>query len=416
MRQAACLYAQQNGFFEGAGGNLDACTAANDANGSILTVHYPPSTSAGQYAGDPTKVEVAITRAHRTFLAGIIGLPVINVSTNAVAAYDLGMSNTSSLLALDNTSQCGTGVTHGTGDISIFPVVPGTDGGYVQVNSSCGWTASPDHLCPTSGQGALRIDGSGTITAPHVYVHGGCKRSGDLNGPLTEGHVQVGDPLEGLPEPDLGTPNPGAECGVGSGNFTTPTGSGAGGCRFNSAGTVNLQPGVYYGGWEIRNNVEIVLAPGIYVMAGGGIRLNAGGSITSVQGGGGTPAPVLIFNTDNPVTGTGQDDVDLNAQGTLRLRPIASGPYKGILVWNDGSEDASNPEAEIHLGGQASLDIAGTIYNPKGLVRLEGGSGLGGTAAVQIIAWQWDVGGNAQLNMPYDPNQLYQFPTQGLVR
>ena len=50
-----------------------------------------------------------------------------------------------------------------------------------------------------------------------------------------------------------------------------------------------MQPGVYYGGWEIQNNVTLELAKGVYIIAGGGIKLNAGGSITSVQGGAGTP-------------------------------------------------------------------------------------------------------------------------------
>ena len=75
----------------------------------------------------------------------------------------------------------------------------------------------------------------------------------------------------------------------------------------------------------------------------------------------------------------------------------------------------SNPTAQVTLGGQVSLDIAGTVYNPKGLVTMEGGSGVGSTAAVQIIAWQVDVGGNANLDMPYDPNQLYRFESKGLV-
>ena len=232
-------------------------------------------------------------------------------------------------------------------------------------------------------------------------------------GTLTEGAVQIGDPLLELPPPAFGQPTPGAECGIGTGTFTTPTGSGAGGCRFSGSGIVNLAPGVYYGGWNIQNNVTLVLQPGIYVIAGGGVRLNAGGSITSVEGISGVPAPVMFFNTDNPVTHTGQSDLDFTATSTLKLRAIDSGPYRGILLWNDGN--GSNPTALITLGGQVGLDIAGTIYSPKGLVKMEGGSGIGSTAAVQIIAWQVDVGGNANLDMPYDPNQLYRFESKGLV-
>jgi len=259
----------------------------------------------------------------------------------------------------------------------------------------------------------MDITGNGTVTTPHAYVAGTCKASGTLVGPLTEGAVQIGDPLAELPMPPFGSPNPGAECGVGSGVFTTPTGPGASGCSFNGSGTINLQPGVYYGGWKITNRPTLVLAPGIYVIAGGGVSLQANSSITSVQGGTGGPAPVLIVNTDNPVTHTGQTDLDFTAQSTLKLRGLDTGPYKGILIWNDRS--GSNPTALITLGGQDTLDIAGTVYSPKGLVKMEGGSGVGSTASVQIISWQFDVGGNSNLDMPFDPNGLYQFPAKGLV-
>ena len=413
MREAACLYAEQNGFFSGAAGDVDACTPANDPNGTVLTINYPPSTSAGEFAGDPGKVEVVLARTHHSFLAGIIGVANIGVTSSAVAAYDTGNSNTSSLIALDPNNDCSSGKTHGTGDITIHPVVPGDLGGYIHVNSTCG-NGSPDSICGTNGQGGLNLSGNGaTVTAPHTYVAGTCKSSGNLVGPLTEGAVQIGDPLLELPPPSFGIPNPGARCGP-TGPFTTPTGPGAGGCRFANAGNVDLQPGVYYGGWQIQNNVTLVLAPGIYVIAGGGVTLSAGGSITSVQGGTGGPAPVMIFNTDNPVTHTGQDKLDFTAQSTLKLHAIDSGPYQGILVWNDGA--GSNPTAIVTLGGQTNLDLTGTIYSPKGLVTLEGGSGVGSTASVQVIAWQFDVGGNSTLDMPYDPSQLYQFPVKGLVR
>jgi hypothetical protein len=413
MRQAACFYAEQNGLFPGAAGDVTACIPANDPSGTVLTVNWPPSNAApAPFKGEPAFVEVVLSRTHRSFLAQIIGIPSIGIATAAIAAFDNGDSNSSSLIALDPGNSCQAGKTHGTGDILIHPVVPGTDGGYVHVNSTCA-TGTPNSTCGSTGQGGLDLTGNGTVTSPHTYVAGTCKASGTLSGPLTEGAVQIGDPLAELPAPAFGIPNPGGECGMGSGTFTTPTGPGAGGCRFSGAGTVHMQPGVYYGGWDIRNNVTLVLDPGIYVIAGGGIKLNAGGSITSVQGASGEPAPVLFLNTDNPVTHTGQADLDFTATATLKLHALDSGPYRGILVWNDRS--GSNPTSQVTLGGQVSLDLAGTIYNPKGLVKMEGGSGVGSTASVQIIAWQFDVGGNANLDMPYDPNELYHFPAKGLV-
>ena len=411
MSEAACSYARRNGLFPSAT-NDDLCTAANDPNGTTLTVNYPPSTSGGTFAGRDGFVEVIIARQYHSFLANVAGISQIGVASSAVAAFSAGDSNSSSLIALDPRNSCQAGKTHGTGSITIHPVAGVTSGGYVHVNSTCA-TGSPDNVCSTSGQGGLDIVGQGTLTSPHTYVSGTCKESGNLVGALTEGAVQIGDPLLELPPPSFGTPDPGAECGVGSGVFTSPTGPGASGCNFNGSTTVNLNPGVYYGGWKITSHPTLVLAPGIYVMAGGGISLSGGGTITSVQGGSSAPAPVMIFNTDNPVTRLGQATLDLTAQGTLNLRAIATGAYRGILIWNDGN--GSNPTAPVTLGGEANLNIAGTIYSPKGPVTLEGGSGVGSTAAIQIIAWQFDVGGNSNLDMPYDPAQLYSFDEKGLV-
>jgi len=412
MAEAACSYARRNGLFPSAT-NDDQCTAANDPNGTTLTVNYPPSTSGGTFAGRDGFVEVIVARSYHSFLANVIGISQIGVASSAVAAFSAGDSNSSSLIALDPGNSCQAGRTHGTGNITIHPVAGVTNGGYVHVNSTCA-TGSPNSTCSNTGQGGLDIVGGGTVTSPHTYVSGTCKANGGLSGPLTEGAVQIGDPLLELPPPTFGPP--GAECGVGSGIFTSPTGPGAGGCTFNGSDTVNLSPGVYYGGWKITSHPTLVLAPGIYVIAGGGVSLQSGGTITSVQGGPGSPAPpapVMIFNTDNPVTHSGQDKLDFTATGTLNLHAIATGPYRGILIWNDGN--GSNPTAPVTLGGQSSLDVAGTIYSPKGTVTLEGGSGVDSTAAVQVIAWQFDVGGNATLDMPYDPSQLYRFDEKGLV-
>jgi hypothetical protein len=420
MVAAACFYAHQNGFFGGPTSTA-ACIPANDSNGTSLTVNYPPSSAAGPFAGRSGFVEVIISRPHNSYFAGLIGMPSFSVATSAVAAFNDGDSNTSSLVALDPGDCAGGAAGHiaGGANVNIHPA-PGVtgDGGYVHVNQDCA-TGPPDSMCG-SGSGALKVDGGGSLTAPKIYVHGTCQASGTVSGDLTEGAVQIGDPLAELQPPNFAG-SPGAECGIGSGKFTAPTGAASKGCLFKSPGTVVLAPGVYYGGWDIRNNVVLELQSGIYVIAGGGVTLNAGGSITSATGGAGTPAPVMIFNTDNPsATCPGganhecQQSIDFTASARLSLRGMDSGPYKGILLWNDGN--GSDPDATITIGGQSDIDIAGTIYNPKGLVKLDGGSDTSGYAAVQIISWRWDIVGGANLDMPYDPNELYHLDQKGLVR
>lgn len=433
MLEAGCFYARQNGFFASATTNSGAtgCTTANDPNGTRLEVFYPPSASAGDFAGRPNHVQVVLTRPHRSIFAGILGLQTFTVSASAVAAWDDGSSNSNSLVALDPTT-CASGKISGTNTaVTIDPVMnPDTglpfDGGYVHVNSSCGNPPTPPDPPPYEcgngeGSGALKIDSNGSmLTAPHVYVHGTCVKShtNTFAAPLDEGAVQIGDPLADLPRPRFAD-FPAGQCGAG-GSVTGPVGSARKGCTFNSAGVVDLSPGVFYGGWSIGNSVQLRLDPGVYIIAGGGITLAAGGSIESVSGDPLVEARVMIFSTDNPQKACADKDgferqggLDFTANSTFNAKGLNSGPWAGLLVWQDGL--GCNPTAPVSLGGQTNLNISGTIYAPKALVTLSGGSSGTGIATVQIISWQWSITGNATLTMPYDPRELFQRAQKGLV-
>ena len=430
---AACFYARQNGLFAAAN---TGCSTAIDPNGTTLTVNYPPDASAGPgYMGRRYYVQVKVSREHPVFFGRLFGTSVATVTTSAVAANTKGNSNSNSLVALDPTT-CSSGVVTGGASVSIVPSIdPSTglpyDGGYVQVNSGCG-SGAIDNVCGVGeGNKALAITGSGSnLTAPRVFVHGTCSRANNnsFSSPLVEGAVQIGDPLAQLQPPRVSDFAAG-RCGP-SGMVTAPTGANSHGCNFNTAGTYLLSPGVYYGGWAIGNNVTLQLNPGIYIMAGGGVSLNAGGTISSITDISGNPAPVMVFSTDNPpATCPGgasyqcQGSIDFTASSTLKVRglnetpcpPVSTTgcPYNGILLWQDGS--GSNPTKPVTLGGQTTLDISGRLRT-KGARDAHRGSTGTGIAAVQIIAWQWSLGGGAVLTMPYDPAKLYRPQDKGLVR
>jgi Putative Flp pilus-assembly TadE/G-like len=409
MRSAACFYARQNGFFPLAADDT-GCSPANDPNGSTLTVNYPPSAQAGSFAGSSGYVEVILSRQHQSFIAGFLGLRQFAVSSSAIAAFNSpGQSNPNSLIALDPGNTCSSGVVHGGGTVNIHPVSGAPTGGFVQINATCS-TGATNSTCEQPGNGALDVKGGATLTSPQTNVSGTCKRGsvGGLTGPLTEGAVQIGDPLADLPPPRF-SDYPDGNCQ----NGTTTHRTGPFSCTFNN--DVTLNPGVYYGGWTITNKTTITLTAGLYIIAGGGIKIQGSGEITSVAGAAGA-APVMIFNTGCPTCTPPQTqgNVTLSTQSSIDLRPIATGPYRGIVLWNDGN--SNNPSAEVDLLGGTNLNIGGTIYSPKGLVKVDGGGSAAGTAAIQIIAWNFDVGGNAGLDMPYDPNGLFHFDLKGLVR
>lgn len=439
---AACRYVHMNGFFDDAN-----TTCATQADGTYMKVNWPPVGTVDDYwHGDLGHVQVIVSAQQASFFGGIFGVSRATVTAGAVAARQFGNTNSHSLVAL-RPNGCGAAKTHGNSVISIYPAPGYTgDGGYVQVNSDCGSTTG-DNDCRTSDQGALELAGGSVLKAPRVDVHGGCKGDaaqpacptppGACNtgtGPLDEAAVQIGDPLGGLQFPKWDTTIPGARCGA-TAPQTTP--AGAEGCGPGGGGRIPwaaspdsmcpgmnaswdcvvLQPGVYYGGWNIGNKTNLTLAPGIYVIAGGGIGIGSTGSLDSLAGGS-SPAPVLFYNTDNPTyasscPGAGakkcQSSLDLTATANLKVAgllpdqpcpPVTTTggcPFGGMVIWYDG--DGSQPTSTnascasgaacIEIEGGAELFISGTIYAPRAHVKIEGNAGTNcsgtatQTAAVQ---------------------------------
>ncbi|HTK45247.1 MAG TPA: pilus assembly protein TadG-related protein, partial [Patescibacteria group bacterium] len=426
MWDAACFYALQNDFKPTRTDNGSACDPGGASDGSTITMNYPPSVNAGEFAGEPRYVEVTISSPHNSFFAGIAGKQTITVATNAVAANDDGSGGSSSLVALNPTA-CSAGQVHGGGGgggIYIFPAtgVPPDSGGYVQVNSNCGTGLpnSSNDVCDPMSQGAFTLNGGATIQGPALYVQGACDAngaSGDFNvTSLDEGGGFVGDPLSLIraPKPtDLPTqPCPGA---------SGPPSSATNPRKCNLDGTVTLNPGTYYGGWSIGNGVIVTLNPGIYVIAGGGIT-ETGGVLDSATG------RVMIFSTDASPTwkdqciaGAGtaaacQNSLSMTGRTNLRLQGLdrvsacppystTGCPYGGMLMWQDGKGSAAalgGNRCDVSLSGSGDLYITGTIYAKCGLVTITGnGTGSGcdllapdqNCAGVQIISDTWDVGG-----------------------
>ncbi len=214
---------------------------------------------------------------------------------------------------------------------------------------------------------------------------------------------------------------------------------------------ITLFPGVYYGGWHIATKTRVNLEPGIYVMAGGGIELIGTGALDSLDDTG-APAPVLIFNTDNPVArATGvcpannnpgcQAKIDLSTTKALQLTGLAEPapcppvtsptapdcPFGGMVIWYDGlgSETAAR-SGVIEIEAGTTLFLSGTIYAPFATVSITGSSDTNTTTpecplgadqvmAVQMVAWRVKMAGGGNLCMPYDPSKIYQPRSQGLV-
>jgi len=471
MWTAACFYAMQNGFLPQRSDNSAACDPGGASDGSTITVHYPPSQNAEAFAGDPGFVEVVMTRTYESFIAGVVGMGQIPVSSSAVAAFDTGTGGSSSLVAL-NPHKCSAAKVNGGGSgggITILPAAGVTEpGGYVQINSDCGWdvgSGATDDACGDVSKGGISFNGGTTLVAPALFVRGACDQNGsssacspgppptgvcfDLGGThldpdLDEGATYVGDPLT-LIRPPSPADLPTRQCGTGAPSTALNPKK----CSLKDA--VTLDPGTYYGGWKIGTpGAAVTLNPGIYIIAGGGID-DTGGVLTSAAG------RVLIFSTD--ASPAFRDACIANTQSTLdgcqqELSMAGGGrldltgldfvtpcppynavgcPYGGMLLWQNGrgsaaaifADDPNSKRCNIAVGGSSSLNLSGTIYAACGEVSILGNNNSTGCdvtatdkncAAVQIISDTWQVGGAAVLEMPYDPNAFYHLSLKGLVK
>lgn len=452
MDADGCFYAQQNGFFV-SDASCAAALAADD-----LQVLSPPIS--GPYSGQLGHVQVIIHATHPTFFGRIFGATERGVTTAGVAANTAGNSNSASLVALQPDCSGGAaGQISGGGTVRIFPAAGVTAaGGNVHVNSPCG--SSTDDDC-TNGVGGSALHISGRLETPFASVVGTCTVQGSdpddglqcTGGSpcLNEDAFPLGDPLAFLPEPSL-TGFPDATCP--DGTLSTPTSTaacelkrGASSCPDDGfgVGVCTLEPGIYYGGWDVKSNVKVFLESGIYILAGGGIKLSGSSEITFVDDGAGNASRVTIFSTDGPgcpaIAVQCQGAITFTANQAFKMRAtpgsdpaifsptcatIMAGynlcPWAGILMWQDGT--ASNPTAAIKLGGGATTLLSGTIYAPKADVLINGGTATTGCSgdpstqsclAIQIISWTWKIDGSAIVDMPYDPEQIYQQDHRGLV-
>ena len=167
---------------------------------------------------------------------------------------------------------------------------------------------------------------------PDIYLAGslnvsGCNVVDDSNG--SNGIAPVSDPLGSL------SPPPYSSCAA-------PPSSG------------NWAPGCYSG--NITINTAVTMNPGTYVFTGA---LNlTGGSLTG-------DGVTLYIAPGGSLGGSG------NGNTTLNLTAPSTGPYHGILIYQDRSN--TNP---VQLNGNSIANLTGIIYIPSAEFDLTGSTNV----------------------------------------
>ncbi len=196
----------------------------------------------------------------------------------------------------------------------------------------------------------IKSKNSSTLAASLICSAGG--KDGGKGNFLPEaltGCPQFDDPLAGRPEPDIDPDCKETDLVV-------------------SGGSKALEPGTYCGGLSIIDASEVTLEPGIYVIKDGPLAID-GGAVLKGEGVG--------FH----FTGAGAV-LAIGANSTIALEAAIDGPMAGLLMFESRAQSTQGRHVLMADNAQTMI---GTIYLPRGELRIGGSSEFGTASAYTAI-------------------------------
>lgn len=331
--QVAADAAAQAGIIElkRTGSAADSVTAAKAdaaANNfgepvSTITVQTPPQS--GGHQGNARYLMATVGKPVPTYFLRFFGYNNVSVSATAESGM---VAMDSCIFVLDKQANNSFQVS-GTPEVSLSCGV--------QVNSS-----SPS---------AMQVTGGAVLSGTSFNVVGGTQITGGASVTPAPGigMSPEDDPLAYRANPTFG--------GCDYTNFKV-TGAGKKG---EESSPIYLDPGVYCGGIDIHSGRPVILNSGLYVLAGGGMSINAQSTVTGTD--------VTFFNTETASKGHGA--ISITGGAVISLRAPRAGPQEGMLIWEDRSVFDNGPN---HIDGHSSSSIEGVIYMPNSDLNYAGGS------------------------------------------
>ncbi len=331
-----------------AAGQADAASNGytNGASSVTVAINNPPST--GPNVGNSAYVEAIVSKPEPTYFLRVLGVNTMTVSARAVA-YE------------------------GNGPNCIYVMNPTASGamsanGNVTVSSGCGL------LVDSSSSTGMSLVGNVKITAPSIGVVGGYSAGGSssLTPTPKTGAIAASDPLAYVAAPTVGS--------CAHTNFSLSGNSGS------SSSPYQLYAGTYCGGITVHGNAVLNFNAGTYVLAGGGMSVNANTTETGTG--------VTFYNT----TGTGgYGAISINGGAQSNFSAPTSGPLAGILFFQDRSIPGT--DAGSSISGNSSSTFDGAVYFATTTLSFNGNSSTNGYSIV--VANELTLSGNATLGANY---------------
>jgi hypothetical protein len=428
------------------GAPVAAVTAAAKASVAANLPNYPQAkvivTCAADAWIDNQGVKVRLDDDSPTFFGSIFGGGPLSVATDSSAVNGNNLTNNYSVVMLNPSHLNWPNGQRGCPSFLLSGGPTVRFDSAIYIDSSC--TAANGGAFSTNGNSASLTLGPGAS----IRIVGEYKPQALTITPAPlENQTVKADPLEWLAPPPtyVGAP-PVSTLYLRSPNKLV-IGQG------NSSSTVVLEPGVYHGGIQLKNQSIAYLRPGIYVMDGGGFNIGAGQKVYTIPGNLSTTTDanwatdcvqptcgILLYNTGTAGNGTGaMGQVSIGAQSTFKVLSynlttaadrtyLANGVtkyhnnnYKNLLIWQSGAPvPASNyVQPVMQLSGGGNVVMQGTIYAPSALVRMGGNSGGSGGDSIdltlQFITWDLELYGNSNFYFRYDAKKFPTLLEYGLV-
>jgi hypothetical protein len=380
------------------------------------------------------------------FFSRVVGIESFAVSTKATAINGYPPGSRYSVVQLDPYNPTWKNGTQGCPSILFSGGITATFEGSLYSNSAC----------PASAGGAVGVNGgSAALTFNNgagTYMVGGYNPGTlTINPTPVTGARPLADPLAFLVPPTDGfglqaaycPPTYGSRC-----NKQLKIGMGA------SKEPAILYPGIYPGGIYLGAQAVVVMTPGVYLMDGGGLNVQAGASLYSVQSGfdwgGGDPASydfsnwatqdcphdnscgVLIYNYN---WASVKDQIVVAAGASIKLRAYREQAaaantvhgnatneetWRNMLFWQarTPAPTSTTPQPPIELQGGGEVNLGGTVYAPGALSSMGGsssGSGGGVELTIQFISWDLYLHGNVDFYFHYRAEDMVRLPDYGLI-
>jgi Flp pilus assembly protein TadG len=339
------------------------------------TINIPPKT--GPWANQPGFAEVIIQYQQNRYFSAVWDTSNLSVQARAVGQGYWGGSG-DGIYVLDPSQKSSFGASSNNVGFSL------TGNAAVIVDS-----ASYEAASLTGGSGNSATAGSWRITGQNPgYV-------GSLGGTIYTGVPPTPDPLRNLPDPSTfqsSFPNGTmTKTSLGQGNFKyflTPGLFGQGGAP-NLPSTLTTGDQVVFQQASGQTGVSASVK-GIYYFVGGFKSTGANLSMDPNTTGG-----IMIYNGPTNSSQSQGLQITGNSAGSVVLSPLTSGPYQGILLFQNRTSTVT-----MSVSGAGSFNMTGTFYAANAQLQVSGQSNS--YIGSQYISRTLSLSGQGVVNVAYN--------------